>query len=137
MTTTSKSTITNPSKITYKHCPTCNSVIATTAKNPDGKCHYAGCKSFGFNGLGLISFREDSAKPKELTPEDNHYIELNDKYLGKQTYVHELGEVLTCLRVLYPDNLFAVSQLKQGAYILSEEEFQNAIDTGHLTGEQS
>ena len=98
----------------YTKCEKCGAAIAITDANKEGKCPYKLCENFGFSN------EEDIYK-------ENNREDVYNKYVGKHTYVHEIGDCLTSIGLINADKLIVVSTLIPDTYVISTTEFDELL----------
>ncbi len=94
-------------KIQYKKCPHCNTLLAITRQNPNGKCPFRFCKAYGYNSQ--LPLNEELVK----------------KYVGKSHFAVDLGDVIHCIEVTPKDELVCITIGYPSIHIMSESEFNN------------
>lgn len=100
--------------IHYKHCDHCNTKIAITEQNPNGKCPFRFCKGFGYDSK---------------TPQDT---EILNKYIGKSEFAVDLGDIVHCIDIVDNDNLVCITTGYPTVHILSENQFKKLLSTQYL-----
>ena len=101
-------------KIQYTHCKHCNTKIAKTQQNPEGKCPFRFCKGYGYNSQ---------------TPQDTNLL---NKYEGKSVFTVDLGDVLHCIDIIDNNKLLCLTAGYPTVHILTEREFNQALSTQYL-----
>lgn len=97
--------------IHYKHCNHCNTQIAITEQNPNGKCPFRFCKGFGY----------DSKKSQNLS-----------EYIGKSGFSVDLGDVVQCIDIVDSNKLVCMTTGYPTIHIVSENQFKHLLSTEYL-----
>lgn len=98
-------------KILFRQCPYCNTQIAITKQNDDGKCPFRFCKGYKYDSK--LSLSE----------------ELIQKYVGKSTFNTELGDIIHCIDVTPKNDLVCMTIGYPSIHILSESEFVKLLQS--------